>query len=34
MTRDLTIKHNFTNLFANKAYLCEGYDATIVVFQI
>ena len=31
MTRDLTIKHNFTNLFA---YLCEGYDATVVVFQI
>ena len=31
MIRDLIIKHNFTNFFTNKAYLCQGYDTTIVL---
>ena len=34
ITRDLTIKQNFTNLFTNKIYLRQGKDAIIVLESI
>ena len=34
MTRNLTIRQNFTNIFTNKVYLRQGYDAIIFLVSM